>query len=270
MRPILAVSAAMAALALCLLPACASYTTPGGPADFHALGITKDQADAMTDVSLASHFDRKPAAGFPASIAAVRVQAPGYQSYTARSYGNGRFSVVTVRDVETDEQFARLNALPMVRGIAPINRLLVPDDIQNDRDLRSIAAMAQADITLIYTFDTIFGSDTVVPALGTITLGIFPAERARVTSTASAAFIDTRTGYIYGLSEATAKTDQLANAWTTREAIDQSRRRAETEAFDKLVVELEKTWKQIVVRYGPPGTTPTVTDAALSTPVRSK
>ena len=27
----------------------ARYTTPGGPADFHALGITPDHAEALTD-----------------------------------------------------------------------------------------------------------------------------------------------------------------------------------------------------------------------------
>jgi hypothetical protein len=51
------------------------------------------------------------------------------------------------------------------------------------------------------------------------------------------------------VSEATERTDQLANAWTSEQAIDDSRRRAESLAFEKLVGELETTWRGVVNRY---------------------
>lgn len=248
--------AAAATLLLCaaltaVQTGCTSYRTPGRAADFRALGISQAQADQATDAQIAARLNRKPTAGFPTAIAALRVQGENYSSYTATGYGSGNYTVVTVRDVETDDQFARLAKMPMVRGIAPVNRFALPHSINTELDLRTAAANVQADMLLLYTFDTTFGSESHVPPLGVITLGLFPEREARVTSTASAAFIDTRTGYVYGLAEATASTGQLTNAWTDQVAIDQSRRRAESDAFEKLVADIEKTWPQIVQTYGP-------------------
>jgi hypothetical protein len=263
MRQIPALAAATLLLAASLGACSSKYVTPGGPADFRALGITGQEADALADNSIVKKMNRRPAASFPASVAVVRVQGANYSSRTTtNAYAGGNYSIVTTRDVETDEQFDRLSKLPMVRGLAPMNRLVLPAMVTTERDLRDAAAELQADMLLIYTFDTRFGSQTVVPALGTITLGLFPAEQARVSSTASAALIDTRTGFIYGLAEGTHKTDQLANFWTTEEAIDQSRRRAETQAFDKLVANLETMWHGVATTYGPPTTAAGAKEAA--------
>ncbi|MBC7834982.1 MAG: hypothetical protein H7Y88_07760 [Phycisphaerales bacterium] len=254
-----------AATLLATIGGCAKYITPGGPADFRALGITSGEAEAMTDKNIAARLARKPAANFPAGIATVRVQAGGYRSHTwTNPESPGRYSVVTTREVEGEETFERLTTLPMIRGIAPINRLVAPPSVNTEMDIRSIAADLQADIVLLYTFDTTFGSETIIPALGTITLGIFPAEEARVTSTASAALIDTRTGFVYGLAESTARTEQLANAWTTGDAIDQSRRRAEKRAFEGLIGELEKAWPRLVSAYGPGSAPPIVPLASMT------
>lgn len=239
------------------LVGCATYQTPGSAADFRALGISEAEAGVLTESTIAEKLARRPTAAFPAAVAVARVQARGYRSHTLDSaYGEGAFTVVTLRDVETDEQFDRIAKLPMIRGLAPMNRLVLPQNISSEKDLREAAASVQADMILLYTFNTVFGSETLVPALGTITLGIFPAEQARVTSTVSAALIDTRTGYIYGLAEGTAKADQLANLWTTSDAIDQSRRRAEAEAFGKLVESFETMWRQVASTYGPPMVNP--------------
>src|SRR5678815_1619015 len=89
------------------------YITPGSVADFHALGITPDQVNQSTDVSITRKLDRKPLAGFPTNIAIVRVQGSEYRSYTNQGYGEGRFTVVTTRDVEPQEAFDKLRAQPM-------------------------------------------------------------------------------------------------------------------------------------------------------------
>ncbi len=237
---------------LALLSGCSSqYVTPGGPADFRALGITQEQADSLTDASISARLNRRPAAAFPAALAVVRVQAGGYRSYTSRGVGSGSFSIVTNRDVEPPDDFSRLQTMPMIRGIAPVSRLVAPQSINSQMDLRSAAADLQADMILLYTFDTEFTTETTIPALGVITLGLFPNEEARVSSTASAALLDTRTGYVYGVAESSSKTTQLANAWTTGDAVDQSRRRAESEAFTGLVAQVEAMWARVVKQYGP-------------------
>jgi hypothetical protein len=245
--------------AAALLGGCASYATPGGPADLRAVaaGATPQQRQAQTDLSIAQKLELVPLAQFPTAIAAVRVQAAGYRSFTSDGYGSGRMTVVTNREVESEAAFTRLTKLPLVRGIAPLNRLVVPAKVNSDRELREAAAAVQADMLLLYTFDTRFGERTTVPAAGLITLGLFPNEEQRVTSTASAALFDTRNGYVYGLAEATSKTAQLSNAWTSREAADEARLRAETEAFDKLTIELQSVWTSVVANHArPTSTTP--------------
>lgn len=230
---------------------CASYTTPGRVAEFRAMGISAETVDDLTEPSIAERLDRKPLAAFPANVAVVRVQGRGYRSRTARGYGTGDFTIVTTRDVERDEDFQRLAALPMIDGIAPLNRIVIPERITSDLHLRRGAAEVQAEMLLIYTFDTIFGSESKLAPLSVLTIGLFPEREARVTSTVSAALLDTRSGYVYGLAEATSQTARLANAWTSEAAVDESRRKAEGEAFQKLVGELEMMWRGVVARYGP-------------------
>ena len=216
------------------------YVTPGA-------GVAPS---ALADWDIQELLERKPAAPFPARVAVVRVQAPGYRSYSNESYGDGRYSVITTRDVERDEHFARIRRLPMVADVAPLNRLIISPKLRSDRELRRAAAAIKTDLLLIYTFDTSFRiKDHDIGPLGAITLGFLPNKEAIVTTTASAAIYDVRTGFIYGLAEATARKSQLASVWTSDDAVDDSRQRSETEAFERLLDNFEKTWKGVVDEY---------------------
>lgn len=232
------------------------YVTPGGPADFCALGITHAQAEQNTDMDIEARMSRRPAASFPAAITVIRVQSNDYRSMTNAGVGRGGYSIVTVRDVENEEDIDRLAKLACVRELGPLNRLVVPAQLNDAKDVRLAASELQSDIVLLYTFDTRFASDITIPALGVISLGLLPNEVQRASCTASAAFIDTRSGFIYGVCEATANTDRLHNAWNSIEALDAARRKSEATAFSRLVGEVTDTWTDIVRRYGPPGAVP--------------
>jgi hypothetical protein len=239
-------------LAICLLAAgCAEYVTPGPGANLERVGLTKSVRDASTDGVIQKSFDKKPLASFPASIAVVRVQAPNYSSSTAQSYGNGAFSVVTTRDIEAPDALDRLKKLPMISGIAPIGRLLLPPNFDSDQQLREAAAKLQADILIIYTLDTTFTTEDKAAPLSVISLRLSPNQQVRVNCTASAVLMDTRDGYIYGLAEASDQKNQMTNAWQNDVAADETRRATESAAFDKLVGDLETTWKGVVTRYAP-------------------
>ena len=226
-----------------------SYVTPGGGADLRtALGLSDDDQPSV-DFAIAEQLDKRPAASFPATLALLRIQDRGYRSRTSKSIERGNYSIVTVRDVEEDEDLQRLQKMPGVGSIVPLNSMVV-GNLNTERDLRAAAARVQADALVLYTFHTSFDVDTTIPAVGVLTLGVFPAEKAKVTSTASAAIIDTRTGFVYALAESTSDTSQLANAWTTQSAVDQSRRRAEREAFEGLLTELESAWGGAVRAHG--------------------
>lgn len=241
-------AATAAAVIACALFAggCSTYTTPAAGVGSAALAdLAKN-----TDPDIAKVLQREPIAPFPARLAVARIQAVGYHSYTVESYGRGSYSVVTTRDVERDEDFQRLTNLPQVLGVARLNRLVLPEQLKTDRELRQAAAAVKADLLLIYTFDTAFRvKDHEVGPLGVITLGFLPNQEARVTCTAAAAVYDVRTGYVYNLSEAIARKSQIASAWTSRDAVDETRLKAERQAFENLLDEFEKGWGTILQTY---------------------
>lgn len=222
---------------------CATYTTPGS-------GVSIPE---ITSPKVAQSMSARPAAAFPARIAVVRVQGSGYQSYSNRGYGRGAFSVITTRDIETDADFARLTALPGVAGLAGMSRLLLPVDINSIDDLRVAAGALQTDMVMLYTLDTTFHTDTKqIGPLQLVSLGFFPNRKARVSSTCAVAFIDTRTGFIYGVTESTATEDQRSDYWNKEEAIERARARAERGAFTASIGEIEKLWVSITAQHARP------------------
>ena len=238
------------ALFLLLTSGCGSaYSTPGRGANLNEIaGYVAAEAD-RGDPSILSAMGTRPLAKFPTGVAVVRVQAPGYKSNTAQGWGAGRYSIVTTRDIEAPADMERLTKLPLVSGIGPINRLLLPSHLESDRELREAAGRMHADVLLVYTLDTTFVVEDKAAPLSVVSLGLSPNQKAKVVCTASAVLMDTRNGYLYGVAEATDRQGQLASAWTSGAAVDQTRRRTETKAFAKLVGELEKTWGGVVGTY---------------------
>lgn len=222
----------------------ATYATPGGGADVKAMGGVERKS--LTDATINDALDKKPLAKFPCAIAAVRIQAPGYHSDTAESYGTGNYCVITTRDIESDTDFAKLSKLPLVTGIAPLNRLLLPEKLDSDLQLRQAAASLHADMLLIYTIDSKFQVEDHLVPMSVVTLGLSPNMTADVVTTASAVLLDTRNGYLYAYSEATEHGAQLTNGWMTDAAVQDARRRTESKAFSKLVDSLSGKWTDVV------------------------
>ena len=217
-----------------------SYVTPGGSVELSSL----------SEVEINELLSRQPAARFPVNLAIARIQASGYQSYGQESYGAGKYSVITTREIERDEDFARIIQMPKVNGVAPLNRIILPSRLDSIKDLRSAAARLRADILMIYTLDTQFriGHDSFGP-LNIIALGLFPNKEVKVTTTASVAFYDVRTEYLYGLAETTVSESKTANLWGSSEAVDELRLDTETRSFQMLISEVEKTWNNILQQY---------------------
>ncbi len=229
------------AVFILMLTGCAvNYTTPAG-------GVS---IASLTDDDIADLMKVEPASQFPARIAVARIQASGYVSRTNNSYGSGRYSVVTVRDIEDEGDFQKMLNLPMVAGVAPLNRLLLSPNLDSIKDLRLSAARLKTDMLLIYSVDTTFHVEsTPLGPLSLITLGTLPNEKAFVTSTTSGALVDVRTGFIYGASESTEREEQRTNMWSTQDAIDQARIVSEKASFKGFVKGFEELWKNIVEQY---------------------
>jgi hypothetical protein len=225
---------------LLLACGCAHYRTPGG-------GVS---IPAITDSTIAEALAKQPATQFPAHIIVVRVQATGYESTQGRGYGRGSFSVLTVRDIETEEDFTQLAALPGVAGVGPLNRILLPVDLHSAQELRTAAAQLRGDIVLLYTVDTTFHTESqAVGPLQLISLGMLASEKSRIVTTCAAAFVDVRTGYVYGVAEGSATDTRRSSMWTTEAAIDAARLKTEREAFSAALKEIAKTWTAINAEY---------------------
>ena len=236
----------------------ANYTTPAGGVSLADIdgsatsesygGLTPGTSPTRTrDSEIRDFYRRAPASPFPANIAITRIQDSGYWTNTIHSHDGGRYSVVTVRDVESDEAYETIASLPLVRNIAPIGRILLPPKTDSLHDLRRSAARLRADLILIYTLDTRFTVDgNPLGPLSTISLGLIPNQRAHVTSTAAGVVMDVRTGFIYGTTEASETVQQRASLWSTRLVIDSARMKAEQQAFDAFVIAFEDLWKDIL------------------------
>lgn len=236
------VSVALAALAMSA--GCTAYVTPGRGVSMASL--------ANADEDIAERMRREPAAQWPARLALVRVQDRDYRSYTDDAYGYGDFTIVSVRPVEGQAVFAELGQLRDVVAVAPLNRLVVSRSLSDMKDLRLGAASVKADILVVYTVDTTFIVDDVeVGPLQAIALGTLPTRNPRVTATASAALVDVRTGYVYGLAEGTGRADRWASPWTTRDACDEARLQAESDAVAKLTGQIVAMWPALVAEYTP-------------------
>lgn len=227
------------------LSGCAHYITPGEKADLRG----------MASAAIENGFEAKPTDPFPAAIVAVRVQGPHYSSYgidrVGGRYGSGRYSVITVREVEEAAGLERITRLPEVSGLISINRLLLPERLESDEDLRIAAARLHADLLLIYTFDTAFFYTDSAKPLTVITLGLSPTRKIRATTTVSALLIDTRTGYIYSAYEATESQGTRSTSWGSRDSADEVRKDTEKKAFTKLVGDVVKSWPQLLKQYDP-------------------
>ena len=224
-----------------LLSGCAvPYVTPGA-------GVNLREID---DQTIHKRFETKAAAVFPARIIVVRVQEPGYYSHSTKGSGTGNFSIVTTRDVETDEQFEKLAKLPQVAGLGTLSRLLLPSKLESIKDLRRGAASLHSDLLLVYTFDTSFRiKDKTIAPLQIISLGFLPNKKAYVTTTASAILVGVRTGHVYGTVEASHTTSVIANTWSTDDEVENTRIETETKAFDKLINQFTKTWSGVLKEY---------------------
>jgi hypothetical protein len=227
-------------LLLAFASGCAHYRTPGG-------GVS---IPAITDADIADILARKPAAEFPAHIVVARVQASGYVSRSGYGYGSGEFSVLTTRDIETDADFALLASLPGVAEVGPLNRILLPINLRSTRELRQAAAQLRGDIVLLYTIDTQFHTENqLIAPLQLVTLGVFASEKSRIVTTCAAAFLDVRTGFVYGVAEGTSTLTKRSSPWTTENALEKARLKTEREAFEAALKEIAKVWSSINAQY---------------------
>lgn len=246
---------------VCLTGCYSSYATPGKAADFSDLGLsvrsqdmTDDERALLTDRFIEQRLNTKPLASFPARIVFAQVQGTGYRWSGRSTYGEGNTTIVdTHHDPAMEEAIKTLSDPPMpgVTSLGILNSLLVPDRIRDHSDLRAAAANLQADMLLLYTFDTKIHDDEFLPYVGILTLGLFPDRVTKATSNASAILIDTRNGYVYGAATGIAEASEVSSFLGSSKAFDKAIKRVEADAMIDLVKNMRTAWGLILDEHAP-------------------
>ncbi|AWI08670.1 hypothetical protein CKA38_04830 [Ereboglobus luteus] len=183
----------------------------------------------------------------------VRLQAPEYTSFyidrNGGKYGTGKYCVILAKELGENEQYERMAKLPEVADVIGLNRMLLPQRIDDFRSIREAAAQLSAGVVFVYTVDTTFRDANSSKTLTAISLGISPSKKITALTTISALLMDTKTGYIYSAYETTEKEEVSSSSWNTRDNADKARQKTETRAFAKLIDDFIESWPRLLERY---------------------
>jgi hypothetical protein len=221
------------AVAVATLPfsACTSYVNSPRVA-----AARKEAARSFSDPLIARAYNAKPAIRFPAKIA-IAPQCDQAQEQLRRLDATGKLDA--------------LRRLPNISAITPLSMLLLAEGdgkpVWNKSDLilREAAAKLHADAVFLLKVETNISDGKLFAPLTTVSLGLFPNNRAEVIATALAALVDTRTGYVYGTLERSAGRSCITISWddfTRDRTID----RACGDAVQKLLGDVPDFWRGVV------------------------
>ncbi|TAJ19109.1 MAG: hypothetical protein EPO68_06830 [Planctomycetota bacterium] len=248
----------MIALAICVVSvACTSTDERYWRGDLGSLGIAAPAPDAANGAAsgassdpVAAAYARAPQAQLPARVAVARLESretePSWRRETSPRTTSAKLVLANKADAVTSAAYQRLAALPEVADLTPLNTLVAAQTIESQEQLRAAAAAVQADLVYAYTFDSYAKTRTNLPGLYVLSLGLLgflPLVSIEVETTASGALIDVRSGYVYGVADATETIKSSTDGWSLDEDIPRTREKAETAAFEKLNAAFEQRWK---------------------------
>ena len=173
-----------------------------------------------------------------------------------RGFGGGAYSVVLTRDVEPADAVERFRNSPTSAASPRIGRLLLPTRFHPTRSSATPPPSSSATCSSSTRSTPAFHDRDLARPISVVTLGLSPTKATNVTTTASAVLMDTRNGFVYGVAEAQRSKSGVASAWTSEDAIDGDRKRTETEAFEKLVGEIETMWQGVSQTFAHSKTVP--------------
>lgn len=209
-------------------------------ADLRGAGLTDAERQRVLGYADASATEARPAVRFPTAIALAEVTSDG---------GGVGFQMRSRADFPTRRQLDRLRELRGVSDAFVIDPRAAPRSGTHAATLRRLADRAGADVLMLYTFD---GESQIAgrsDLLALFSLGLAPSAVAEARTTARAVLLDTRTGYVYGLAEASLQEGELANMQGEFDAVDDALEKAERRAFAKLMDRFPPAWHEMVLRY---------------------
>lgn len=227
-------------LVLLGLPGCASYRGPGLGLASHELLETRVIGDEAAP-------NLQPAAMLPVRVVLVRLQRAGYPTLNEPCRGTGRYCVLTVRDVESDAELARIADLPQVASLIPLPARLIPNTIRSVADLRrTMIAEHIGDLALFYSIDTQATMPQDGSSLSRLRQSLLP-HSVTLKSRVSVTLIDIRSGFVY-LQGDVGLTEELAGGtvWSRPESANRARQATEGRAFAAMTRHIEQHWHKVI------------------------
>ncbi len=193
----------------------------------------------FSDPLIARAANARPTMQFPATIAIAA------SDHSVREH---------IRALSAFGKLDGLDSLPQLARTVIVSPVVVGDTdsehrIGADLRLREAAAKLHADAVLIIANESQLTDGSVVAPLTALSLGLFPNKRYELISTAFAALVDTRTGYIYGTNEKSRARTGLTMSWGSDDVIHRARSKAEREALEKLFADFPAFWRGIVAAH---------------------
>ncbi|MEO6741955.1 MAG: hypothetical protein ABIP20_17055 [Chthoniobacteraceae bacterium] len=193
----------------------------------------------FSDPLIARATNARPTMQFPATIAI----APNDQGVREH-----------VRALSALGKIDALISLPQLARTTIISPAIIGETdrehrISADLRLREAAAKLHADAVLIIATETQATDGSIVAPLTGLSLGLLPNKRYELISTAFAALVDTRTGYIYGTDEKSRAKSGLTMAWGSDDVIRRARSKVERDAMEKLFADFPAFWRGVVATH---------------------
>lgn len=220
----------LSVLAALLASGCSSYVN--SPVVARSL---KEKRAAFSDPLIARAYNAKPAMRFPAVIAVASTDC------TTRDH---------LRAISAGDTLEKWNFLPQLARIAIVSPVLIEESRGEDRTtagvrLREAAAKLHADAVLLLATETQATDGRIIAPLTELSLGLLPNKRYELISTALAALVDTRTGYVYGTLEKSRARSGITMAWGSDDVIRRARSKVEREAMEKLFADFPAFWRGV-------------------------
>ena len=222
---------ALTVLAAIFTAGCTSYVN--SPAVARSL---KEKRAAFSEPLIERAFHAKPAIHFPATVALAS------SCTSTRDH---------LRAISANGSLDPWNFLPQLARTAIISPVLTGEGssdagAKGDLRIREAAAKLHADAVLILAMETQATDGRIIAPLTELSLGLLPNKRYELISTALAALVDTRTGYIYGTIEKSRARSGITMAWGGDDVIRRARSKVEREAMEKLFADFPAFWRGVV------------------------
>lgn len=177
----------------------------------------------------------RPTVHFPARIAVARVQTRGSQIY-----------LIEDREFDRPEHQQTITSLPQISGIVNIDPGQLDSTSTNYTELRKAAHRLGCNMLAVYRFHSSSHTKDASTLVSVATLGFAPTNAHTTNATVSLTIFDASNGYIYGVSEETARSKSLSTTWGSDNSTTSAAHKAQQEAYDKLIHKLPTFWNSIL------------------------